>query len=84
MKDNADAEAEKIIDGAHPLRVSSCKVIIYSDYMNAGAFKRIEIHRQGSNKCFAFACFHLCDFTFVKRYAAEKLDVKVAHLQGPL
>jgi hypothetical protein len=49
--------------------------------VNALAFERIEIARQGSDEGLAFAGFHLGDFALVQHHAADQLHVEVPHIE---
>jgi hypothetical protein len=82
MLDDADGEAERFVDRAHPLRVALCKIVVGRDEMDAFALQRIQVDGQRRDERLAFAGAHLGDFAFVQHHAADELDIEVAHGQS--
>ena len=78
MHDDADGEAEEAVDLAHPLGVAPGEVVVHGDDMDALAFERVEIDRQGGDQRLAFAGLHLGDLAAVQDHAALELDVELA------
>jgi hypothetical protein len=49
--------------------------------VDADAGERVEIRRQGRDQRLAFAGAHLADLAVVQRYAANQLNVEMAHVE---
>jgi hypothetical protein len=81
---HADAHAEKPVDLPHPVGVALREVVVDRDDMHADAGECIEVCGQGRDERFAFARSHLRNLSVVQRYAAEELDVEVAHVEHAL
>ena len=79
MLEAADAEAEGVVDGAHPLRVALGQVVVDGDEVGAVAFEGVQVERQGGDQRLALAGLHLGDLALVEDDAADELDVEVAH-----
>ena len=77
MIDTADSQTQRVINLPHPNGVSSGKIIIDGDDMDAFAGNSIKIRRQSSDQSLAFAGPHLNDFPLMQNYSAQKLDIKV-------
>ena len=56
---NADTQTQKVVELAHPARISAGQVIVDRDHVHALARQRIEVHRQGGRECFALPSAHL-------------------------
>ncbi len=82
VHDDADGEAEEVIDLPHPFGVALCQVVVDGDDMDAVAGQRIEIDRQRRDQRFAFAGLHLGDVAFVQHHAADQLDVEMPLAEG--
>ena len=78
MHDHADGEAEELVDLAHPFGVALGQVVVHRDDVDALAFERVEIDRQGGDQRLAFAGLHLGDLALVQDHAAHELDVEMA------
>ena len=78
VDDDADGEAEELVDLAHPFGVAAGEVVVDGDHMNAAAGERVEIDRKGGDQRLAFAGLHLRDAAFVQYHAAGELDVEMA------
>ena len=78
MHDDADGEAEEIVDLAHPLGVALGEVVVDGDDVHAAAGERVEIDRQRGDQRLAFAGLHLGDLAFVQDHAADQLHVEMA------
>ena len=81
VNDDADGEAKRLIDRAHPFRVAPRQIIVHGDDMHAAAGERIQIRGQSGDESLAFAGFHLGDFAFMQHHAADELHVKMPHSQ---
>ena len=77
-QDHADAQAEEVVDAAHPLRVALGEVVVDGDDVDAVAVERVEVARQGGDERLALTGLHLGDVAEVQRDAAHDLDVEVA------
>ena len=84
VDDDADAEAEEIVDFAHPARVAAGEVIVDGDDVDAAAGERVEIDRQRRDQGFALAGAHFGDRALVQHHAADQLYVKMALAQRAL
>ena len=78
MHDDADGQAEELVDLAHPFGVALGEIIVDGDDVHTAAGERVEIDRKSRNQRFAFAGLHLGNFAFVQDHAANKLDVEMA------
>ena len=81
IEDNSDCEAEESMNRTHPLSITLCKVIIYSNYMNTFSCKGIEVSRKCRNKCFTFTCSHFRDSSLMEKNTTHKLYPKVLHTE---
>ena len=82
MDDDADGEAEELVDLAHPLGVALGQVVVDGDYMDAVAGERVEVAGKGGDQRFAFAGLHFADLAVMQNHAADQLHVEVAHVHG--
>ena len=78
MHDDADAQAQELIDAAHPLRVAAGQVVVDGDDVHALAGERVQIDGEGGDKRLALAGLHLGDRAFVQHHAADELHVEMA------
>ena len=78
MHDDADGEAEELVDLAHPFGVALGEVVVDGDDVDAAAGERVEIDRQRGDQRLAFAGLHLGDLAFVQHHAADQLHVEMA------
>ena len=81
VDDDADREAEELVEAAHPLRVAAGQVVVDGDDVDALAFERIQVARQGGDQRLSFTGLHFGDFAFVKDHAADQLHVEMAHVE---
>ncbi len=81
MDDDADGEAEELVDAAHPFGVAPGEVVVDGDDMDALAGERIEVDGKRGDQRLAFAGAHLGDAAIVKDHAADELDVERAHAE---
>ena len=81
--DHAHAEAERVIDGPHPLRVAASEIVVDGDDVGAQAGQRVEVGGQRGHEGLALAGRHLGDLARVQHHAAHELHVEVAHAHGP-
>ncbi len=82
MDNDADGEAEELVDLAHPLSVALGQVVVDGDHVDAVAGERVEIAGEGGDQRFAFAGLHFADLALVQDDAADKLHIEMAHLHG--
>ncbi len=78
VHDDADREAEEIVDLAHPLGVALGQVVVDGDDVDAAPGQRVEIDRQRRDQRLAFAGLHLGDPALVQDHAADELHVEMA------
>ena len=78
VHDDADGQAEEVVDLAHPFGVALGEVVVDGDDMDALAGQRVEIDRQRRDQRLAFAGLHLGDVAFVQDHAADQLHVEMA------
>jgi len=81
---HADAEAQKVVQPAHPLRVAVGQVVVHRHHVHALARERVQVHRQRGRQRLALAGAHFGDLAFVQRHATHQLHVEVAHLHHAL
>ena len=81
VDDDADGEAEELVDLAHPLAVALGEVVVDGDDMDALAGERVEIDRQRRDQGLAFAGAHLGDARLVEHHAADQLDIEMPHAE---
>ena len=77
MHDDADGEAEELVDPAHPFGVAAGEVVVHRHDMHALAGQRVEIDGERGDQGLAFAGLHLGDLARVQDHAALELDVEV-------
>ena len=75
----SDIETEEVIDETHPLGVPLCQVVVDRDDVHALARDGVEIGSERRHERLTLAGLHLGDRTTMERYAADELDVEVAH-----
>ena len=76
-----DAEAERVIDHAHPLGVAAGEVVVDGDDVHAPPGQRVEIDRQGGDQRLALAGLHLGNVALVQEDAADELHVERAQAE---
>ena len=81
VNDDADREAERAIERAHPFGVAAGEVVVDGDDVDAAAGERVESSGKRGDERFAFAGFHFGDFAAVQHHAADQLHVEVAHVE---
>ncbi len=84
MQDDADAEAEKAVDLAHPLGVAPGQVVVHRDHVHAASGEGVEIDGQGGDQGFAFAGLHFGDAAVMQHHAAHELNIEMALAEGAL
>ncbi len=82
VDDDADGEAEELVDLAHPLGVALGEVVVDGDDVHAVAGEGVEVAGERGDEGFAFAGLHFGDLALVQHHAADQLHVEVAHLHG--
>jgi hypothetical protein len=84
MHDDADRQAEEIINLPHPLGVALGEIIVDGHHMHAAAAERVEVNGKGRDQRLAFAGLHLGDLAFVQDHAADQLHVEMPLAEGAL
>ena len=77
VHDDADRQAEELVDLAHPFGVALGEIIVDGDDVDAAAGERVEIDGEGGDQRLAFAGLHLGDFAVVQHHAADELHVEM-------
>ena len=83
VDDEADGQAEELIDTAHVFTVTSSQVVIDGDDVNALTGQGIEVYRKGRNQGLPFTGTHFGDIPAMKDDTAQDLDVKMTHPRYP-
>ena len=78
LLDEADGEAEKGVDLAHPACVAAGQVVVDGHDVDALAGQGVQVDGHGGRERLALAGLHLRDLALVQRYAAHDL-----HVEGP-
>ena len=84
MDDDADGQAEELVDLAHPLGVAAGEVVVDGDDVDALAGERVEVDGERGDQGLAFAGLHLGDRALVQHHAADQLHVEMALAEGAL
>ena len=84
VHDDADGQAEELVDPAHPFGVAPGQVVVHGDDVDALAGQRVEVDRERGDQRLALAGLHLGDLALVQDHAADQLHVEVALAQRPL
>ena len=82
--DDADRDAQEVVDRAHPLGVAPGEVVVDGDDVGTAAGEGVEDRREGGDEGLAFARLHLGDLALMEDDPPEELDVEVPHPEGPL
>ncbi len=78
---NPDAQAEKLVDLAHPFGIAAGEIVVDGDDMDRPG-EAVEVHGQRRHQGLAFPGFHLRDLAVVQHHAADHLYIEMAHAQG--
>ena len=84
MLNDADAQAEKLVEPPHPLRVASGQVVVDGDDVNAFASERVQIAGQRGDQRLSFTGLHFGDLALMQHIATDELHVEVPHVQDAL
>ena len=84
MLDDADAQAQELVDRPHPLGVAAREIIVDGDDVDAAPFERARVDRQRRDERLAFAGLHLGDASLVEHLTAHDLHVEVTHAERAL
>ena len=84
VDDDADRQAEELVDLPHPLGVAAGEVVVDGDDVDALAGERVEVDGEGGDERLAFAGLHLGDGALVQHHAADQLHVEMALAEGAL
>ena len=79
VDDEADRQAEELIDAAHIFAVAGSQVVVDRDDVDALARQGIEVYRQSRNQGLPFTSTHFGDIPAVEDDAPQELDVEMAH-----
>ena len=80
---HADAQAQRVIDEAHPLGVAAGEVVVDGDDVDAAPGQRVEIDRERRHQRLALAGLHLGNVALVQEDAAHELHVEGAQAERP-
>jgi hypothetical protein len=81
VDDDADGQAQELIDAAHPLGIAFGEVVVDGDDVDAFAFERIQIDGQPWRPAFCLRRSSFRRSALVQHHAADQLDVEVAHVE---
>ena len=81
VHDDADRQAQELVDTAHPLGVALGQVIVDGDDVDAFSFERVQVAGQRCDQRFAFAGSHFGDSAAMQDGSADELDIEVPHVQ---
>ena len=81
---HAHGKPHEFVDIAHPARVALGEIFVDRDDVHALSRKCVEVHGQRGYERFSFARAHFGYSALVQDYSADKLHVKVAHMQDPV
>ena len=82
--DDADGEAEELVEAAHPFGVAAGEVIVHGDDVDAAAGECVQINGERRDERLALAGLHLGDLSAVQHHAAHQLNVEMAHVEHAL
>ena len=82
LVDAVDAQAVKLVEGTHPLRVALRQVVVDGDQVHATSAQRVEVDGERSDQGFTLTRGHFGDAPFVQHDATKKLHVVVHHVPG--
>ena len=83
MLDDADRQAERLVERAHPLGVALGQVVVHRDDVHAAPGEGIQIGGEGRHQRLALPGGHLRDGPPMEHHAADELDVEVPHAERP-
>ena len=78
VDDDADGEAEEVVDLPHPFRVAAGEIVVDGDDVDALAPERVQVDGERGDEGLALAGPHLGDAALVKHHAADQLHVEMA------
>ena len=84
MHDDADRQAEELVETAHPFGVAAGEVVVDGNDVHALAGQGVEVDGQSGDKRLAFTGAHFGDAAAVKHHAADHLDVEGTHAERAL
>ena len=84
VPDNTNAQAQKLIQPAHPLGVAPRQVIVDGYDVDAFAFEGIQICGKSSNQRLAFTGLHFRDTALMQDNSADELHVEMTHVENAL
>ncbi len=84
MHNDADGQAEEIINPPHVFRVAAGEIIVDRDDMDALAAQGVEVAGESRDQRLALAGLHFRDRAFMEHHAPDELHVEMALSEGPL
>ncbi len=78
--DAAHGEAVEVEDGAHPLGVARCQIVVHRHQMRAASNQGVEKEGQGGNQGLALSGGHLGDLAVMQCHAADQLNIEGHHV----
>ncbi len=81
MHDDADGEAEELVNAAHPLGVAFGEIVVDGDDVDAFAVERVQVNGQGGDQRLTFTGPHFGDLAVVQDVAADQLHVEMTHIE---
>ena len=81
MLDDPDGQSQKFVDRPHPGAVAAGQIIIDRHHVNAFAGQGVQIRGKCRHQSFPFTGRHFRDIALVEDHPADKLNVKMPHVQ---
>ena len=81
MDDNANREAEKAVELAHPFGVALGEIIVDCDHVHTATAQCVQVDGKSCDQRFAFAGLHFGDGAAVQDHATYQLHIEVAHVE---
>ena len=75
-----DGEPQAHVERAHPFHISAGEIIIHRHNMNALAFDRVQVGRQGRDQRLTFTRHHFSNGTAMENHSANQLHIIVPHI----
>ena len=80
--DDAQAQAQGVVDRPHPLRVASGQIVVDGDDVGAEPGQAIQVGGKRGHEGLALARCHLRDLPLMEDHTPHELHVEVAHANG--
>ena len=81
VDNHAHAQSEEAVQLAHPFRIALGQVVVDRDHVYPAATQRVQVNGKGRDQRLAFAGLHFSNRALVQHYAANQLDIEMAHVE---